>query len=253
VTQAGSAPLGKAGGGKPVGRAWSLRVVDSFDLTPRMRRVRLTADDLDALDHLPGQELVLAIPSEGGEPARRHLTISALDRASRTLDIDFVLHGHGPAGLWARAAKPGDSIAAVGPRGRITAATDADWHLFSGDETCIPAIFAIIRALPRSAKAFVFFEIDGPEERQTLDAAAELHCRWLFRDGAPPGPSRILFDALQAFELPTGRGHAYIIGETSNVRAQRQRLLERGLIREQISAEGYWRPDRIGGHDHVTG
>jgi hypothetical protein len=28
--------------------------------------------------------------------------------------------------------------------------------------------------------------------------------------------------------------------------------LERGLDRGQIYAEGYWRPDRIGGHDHVN-
>ncbi len=25
-----------------------------------------------------------------------------------------------------------------------------------------------------------------------------------------------------------------------------------GLTREQISSEGYWRPGRIGGHDHVN-
>jgi NADPH-dependent ferric siderophore reductase len=51
--------------------------------------------------------------------------------------------------------------------------------------------------------------------------------------------------------LPHGRGHAILIGETSNVRKQRQNLISRGLTREQIASEGYWRPGRIGGHDHV--
>ena len=51
--------------------------------------------------------------------------------------------------------------------------------------------------------------------------------------------------------LPKGRGHAIIIGETSNVRAQRQHLLAQGLGKDQIYAEGYWRPGRIGGHDHI--
>ena len=60
-----------------------------------------------------------------------------------------------------------------------------------------------------------------------------------------------MFDAVEKFQFPQGNGHAYVIGETSNVRAVRHRLLERGLKREQISAEGYWRPGRIGGHDHV--
>ncbi len=56
---------------------------------------------------------------------------------------------------------------------------------------------------------------------------------------------------VQDFSLPPGKGHAYIIGETSNVRRQRHALIARGLPRNQISSEGYWRPGRIGGHDHV--
>ncbi|MEI9888448.1 MAG: SIP domain-containing protein [Rhizomicrobium sp.] len=66
-----------------------------------------------------------------------------------------------------------------------------------------------------------------------------------------PGPSRILHDAVEAFAFPPGHGHAYIIGETSNVRAIRQRLIARGLGKDRTSAEGYWRPGRIGGHDHA--
>jgi hypothetical protein len=27
--------------------------------------------------------------------------------------------------------------------------------------------------------------------------------------------------------------------------------LDRGMSRDQIYAEGYWRPGRVGGHDHV--
>ena len=29
-------------------------------------------------------------------------------------------------------------------------------------------------------------------------------------------------------------------------------LIARGLTRDQIYSEGYWRPGRIGGHDHVN-
>lgn len=35
------------------------------------------------------------------------------------------------------------------------------------------------------------------------------------------------------------------------VGAQRRHLIARGLTRAQISPEGYWRPGRVGGHDHV--
>jgi NADPH-dependent ferric siderophore reductase len=216
-----------------------------------MQRVHFTAPDLGEFDHRPGQELVLVIPVRDGEPARRHLTISSLDRDARWLTVDFVLHGHGAATEWARHAKPGDTLEAIGPRGRIVPVLDAEWHLFCGDETCIPAIFAIARALPRGARARAFIEIDGPDERQELDAECDLDLRWLYRNRAAAGPSDIVLRAVDEAELPNGRGHAYIIGETSNVRAVRQRLLTRGLDRTQISAEGFWRPGRIGGHDHV--
>ncbi len=33
--------------------------------------------------------------------------------------------------------------------------------------------------------------------------------------------------------------------------AQRHHLIGRGFTRDRISSEGYWRPGRIGGHDHV--
>jgi NADPH-dependent ferric siderophore reductase len=31
----------------------------------------------------------------------------------------------------------------------------------------------------------------------------------------------------------------------------RRELIARGFPKQQISAEGYWRPGRVGGHDHV--
>ena len=52
-------------------------------------------------------------------------------------------------------------------------------------------------------------------------------------------------------DLPAGEGFAILISETSKVRAQRQHLLARGMPKDRIAAEGYWRPGRQGGHDHV--
>ena len=60
-----------------------------------------------------------------------------------------------------------------------------------------------------------------------------------------------LIEAIVNFEPPPGVGHVYLLGETSTVRAQRQNLVARGFPKDHIFAEGYWRPDRIGGHDHV--
>jgi NADPH-dependent ferric siderophore reductase len=235
---------------RPPGRLWSLEVVGAQDLNPRMRRVTLTAGDLAELDYKPGQDLVLQMPLADGTRGRRHYTIRSLDKTAKRLDIDFVLHGDSPAGNWARDAKPGDRIEANGPRGRTVLDPTADWHLLAGDETCIPGILGILETLPSHAHAWAFIEIADGTDKQPVECKARLAFEWLER-GGPGGPGEFMLDRLKAFKLPQGVGHAYIIGETSNVRAQRHDLLARGMAKEQISAEGYWRPGRIGGHDHI--
>jgi len=231
-------------------RAWPLTVTAVEPLTPGMVRVRFAGPDLHELEWKRGQDLLLELPMADGGVARRHYTIRHHDAAARTLSIDFVRHGQGGAMAWLDGLKPGHRIDAVGPRGH-TWLRDGDWHLFVGDETCIPAIFAMLESVPEGETAHVFLEAAVESERLAPDCAREFDLRWHVRNGAPPGPSRILYDAVEAFALPAGEGHAYVIGETSNVRAIRHRLIARGMERGRIVSEGYWRPGRIGGHDHV--
>ena len=227
-------------------RVWPLTVTGTRAVTPHMTRVTFTVPKLDELVWKRGQDLVLELPQADGAIARRHYTIRHLDADAGTLAIDFVQHGTSPAGAWLAGAAAGTTINAAGPRGH-TYLHDADWHLFIGDETAIPGIFAMLEGLPRAAAAHVFLEIGKDEERQS----APVPVTWLSRGGRAPGPGRILYDAVEAFTFPQGRGHAYILGETSNVRAIRQRLIARGLGKDQTCAEGYWRPGRVGGHDHA--
>jgi NADPH-dependent ferric siderophore reductase len=245
-------PLSEAELERRRGKPWSLRVASVANIAPRMRRVQLTSDTLDEFRPRPGQEIVLQIPQDGGEPARRHYTIRRFDPAARLIDVDFVLHGDKAPGVrWALDAAPGQAIDIRGPRGRIALAADADWHLFTGDETAMPAILGMVEALPKGAKAQIFFEIGDDSDRLDVATAADVTVTWLSRRGAPPSPNRMLLEAVEGLALPPGKGHAIIIGETSNVRAQRHALIARGLDRGQIYSEGYWRPGRVGGHDHV--
>jgi len=234
----------------PMG-SWILRVVESFDVDPNMRRVVMSVSNIEELAYKPGQALLLMIPLPGGETGRRDYTIRAMDRAAGTISIDFFLHGATPAPTWARTAKPGDTIEAKGPRGGTVLRPHADWHLLTGDETCIPAIAHILETMPAGAKAFVFIETNDRSGETAFETQADATIRWVHRNGAAAGPSELMDGVVQDFALPPGKGHAYIIGETSNVRRQRHTLIAKGLTREQISSEGYWRPGRIGGHDHV--
>jgi NADPH-dependent ferric siderophore reductase len=232
-------------------RVWPLTVVSKTRIAPRMTRVSFVGPDLDELVWKRGQDVVLEIPQGAGGFARRHYTIRNHNAENRTLDIDFVLHGEGASGPWLDGLKSGDAVNAVGPRGHTMVNPDAGWHLFTGDETCIPGIFAMIEELPADARAYAFIEVRDEDNKLPLNARADARITWLSRGGADAVPSRLVFDAVETFEFPAGRGHAYVIGETSNVRALRHRLLERGFARDRICAEGYWRPGRIGGHDHA--
>jgi NADPH-dependent ferric siderophore reductase len=222
-------------------RVWPLTVLAKTRIAPRMTRVDFLGSDLDEFVWTRGQDIVLEIPSADGI-ARRHYTVRAHDAAKRTLRIDFFLHGEGATGPWLDGLRAGDAVNAVGPRGH-TYVREADWHLFVGDETCIPAIFAMLEEL--NAPGHVFLEVQSETEQLALDARPKTTITWVKRNDAA------LLEAVENFALPAGEGFAYVIGETAKVRAIRHRLLERGVARNRIAAEGYWRPGRVGGHDHV--
>lgn len=64
---------------------------------------------------------------------------------------------------------------------------DARRYLLVGDETALPAIGRILETLPAEAEATVILEIDSPADRQSLQSAATVDVRWVYRDGAPAG------------------------------------------------------------------
>jgi NADPH-dependent ferric siderophore reductase len=221
--------------------AWPLTVVEAGPVTPAMRRVRLTADGLEDLKIDPGQDFMVAVPDGAEQHFRRRYTVRRLDRAARTVDLEIVLHGDGPGARWAAAVKPGDTVEAIGPRGKITLVPDVDWHLFAGDESAIPATFAMVEALPVTSTAVVVLEVTGPEEEQPLTTAADCRLTWLHRGSTEPGHGTALVDAVAAVDLPAGRGHAYLAGELRTVAAMRQALAGRGLEADQLSPKAYWR------------
>lgn len=224
-------------------RVWPLTVLAKSRIAPRMTRVDFLGADLDEFVWTRGQDVVLEIASSDGV-ARRHYTVRAHDSAKRTLSIDFFLHGEGASGPWLDSLRVGDAVNAVGPRGH-TYIRDADWHLFVGDETCIPAIFAMLEELAGEAPAHAFLEVGSETDQLAFDAPPETTITWVKRDGTA------IIDAVENFAPPAGEGFAYVIGETAKVRAIRHRLLEKCVARSRIAAEGYWRPGRIGGHDHL--
>ncbi len=89
-----------------------------------------------------------------------------LDRETRELDVDFILHGEGPGLDLGRNRPPSARRFQIGGPGRnYVIDPTADWFLIAGDDTAIPAISTILESLPASAAAHVFIEVNRPDGR----------------------------------------------------------------------------------------
>jgi NADPH-dependent ferric siderophore reductase len=221
-------------------RKLHFEVASTAALTPHMQRLGLTAAELAGFSYQPGQDVMVLVAADGRKPVRRRYTIRHFDRSARIITIDVVLHGAGPGERWVRSVQPGDRIEGIGPRGKIFPDPAADWHLFMGDESALPAIAAMTEALPGDADATLVLEIPEPADEQDVVAAARTRISWLHRLGRPAGdPSALAAEAAEV-ELPAGNGRAYLLGEARVVLAMREVLASRGLADEQMSPKAYW-------------
>jgi NADPH-dependent ferric siderophore reductase len=214
--------------------------VASEAITPQMRSIRLRSAELQEFSYLPGQDIMLWVSAGGERMVYRRYTIRSFDRAAGHLDLEVVMHaGEGPGLRWAAAARPGDLVEAVGPRGKITI-VPAAWYVFAGDESFLPAAFAMLEALPAGTPAWAFLEVANAEEEQPLSVGADLRLVWVHRDNTLPGDAAALVAALGAARLPDTDGHAYVAGELQVAAALRRTLEQQGFEANHISSKAYW-------------
>ena len=242
-------------------RIRTLEVQSVSDITPRMRRIRLTGADLAGFqspghaDHVKvfissdgrplGRPLLgptgVEFDDEVAKPFMRDYTPRYFDPAALTLDLDFVLHGDGPASGWAARARPGDSLVIGGPRGTVRIPDAFDWHFLAGDETALPAIGRRLEELPLGARAIAVIEIADAAEEQQFASRADVTIHWVHRNGLSPGAINLLLEATTALKLPAGDGFAFVAAEALNTKAIRAHLVEqRGFPIESVRAAGYW-------------
>jgi NADPH-dependent ferric siderophore reductase len=174
----------------------------------------------------------------------RSYTARRQDPAAGVVEIDFVLHGDGPAAAWAAAAAPGAPLGVAG--GASLGERPAGWLLLAGDETALPAITRILGAAAPGTVGVALIEVAGPAEEQPVPAPEGVSVRWLHRGTRPPGESSLLADAVAALDRPAGDDvFAWVAAESAAVRTIRADLRGRwGLGRAQHHAIGYWRRGR---------
>jgi NADPH-dependent ferric siderophore reductase len=227
----------------PGTQAFSLELVSRSPLGASL--VRLVLEGMPAdLGLQPGQDLMLAVPLEGGDGSfRRRYSVRRWDPATGAAELWIHTAAGGPGTRWATEAPIGSTIEAIGPRGKITLDPEADWHLFAGDLSFLSAAYAIAEAIEPPGQALFVIEVDeeADEVLPELDEGIGVTACFLTRDGRSVDDAAGLLAGLRAIELPSEVGHAYLGGELSVVAALRRALEERGMARTQISPKSYYR------------
>lgn len=232
-------------------------------LTPHMVRVTFTSPELAEFGwngpaaHIKlifaanGTSAAPAADAEAPRPIMRTYTPRRFDQDSRELDVDFVIHGEGPASAWASQAAVGQSLLVAGPGRSYAVDPNADWFVLAGDDSALPAIATILQDLPPKARAIVFIEVVDGREEQPIASAANASITWLHR-GEDPAKAGSLLEA-KLRELPSlpGSGRWYVACESGAMRRIRRYLLsERSLERDHVVTRGYW---KLGATDHPDG
>ncbi|QBF28178.1 siderophore-interacting protein [Pseudomonas tructae] len=231
-----------------------LTVLRVTELTPRMRRITLGGPELQGFtsvgsdDHVklmfactPEEQTLLDnldFSRDGGRPTMREYTPRRIDLAGGEMDIDFVLHGDGPASTWAAQAQVGQVLNIAGPRASMVVPDIFDSYLLIGDETAIPAIARRLEELPAGRKVLAVIEIEDAQEQQPLTSASQVEVIWVLRQ------KQDLLEVVKDLSLPEGQMYAWIALEKSLMRKTKRRLIDdKGVKEDMIKAVSYWNLD----------
>ncbi|MEO7401043.1 MAG: siderophore-interacting protein [Polaromonas sp.] len=236
-------------------------------LSPAMRRITLRGAELEGFEvSAPASYMKLIFPEPGQtEPTRplpdgpratsmRTYTPLAVRPDSLEVDVDFVLHGEGPASTWAAQAQIGQVLFLMGPGPGYQLPQQAGEHLLIGDDSALPAFETILAALPATASVHLLMEVVDAAEERALHSPAALTTQWVVRGADNRQAGSALQAALRQAGPPAGEAHIYLACEAGAMRRVRKLLTdELGVERSQIIGRGYWKLGTVNHPDHDYG
>jgi NADPH-dependent ferric siderophore reductase len=290
----------------PVYRFFSATVARAERLSPSFLRLTLAGPELRSFGVGGADQRIKLVLSRDGGPIRdllsdgpgwyqdycalpddrrphlRTYTVRAARPQLGELDVDVVLHGvdgghPGPAAGWAAAAVAGDPIVVLGPdRAGTGRAWGVEWAppaqgalVLAGDETAVPAISAIVEALPAGRRTVAVLEVPEAGDLLSLAVPVGVEVRWLVRGDRARGealgpavhtalcelgvaapvagvePEDVDLESGILWEVPeTGADgcYAWLAGEAGMVKKLRRRLVrDLGVPRTSVAFMGYWR------------
>ncbi len=230
----------------------TVKVVNSQQLTPNMRRVTVGGESLaDFPKGYEGGYIKLLFPTPDFRPAEcdtsdkpimRTYTIRHHRAEKNELDIDFVVHGDdGIASRWCQQAKPGDEITIAGPGDLKPANPSADWFLFVADMAAMPAALVQLSSLPGTAVGTAIFEILCAEDKPNVEAPAGINIEWIIQPEADQSSSTLI-TKIRDLDFPEGEPGIFIAGEWKLATALRDHLRkDRQIDRKTPYISSYWK------------
>jgi NADPH-dependent ferric siderophore reductase len=249
-----------------------VEVVSVSRITPRLVSVLVTGEALEGftIDAPTGHiKVFLPLPGQGApllpeflpegqvvpddaRPVVRTYTPRRFDAATRTLEVQFLLHGVGPASEWAERVSAGDKLAVAGPGGRFSMKPMAGHWWIAADESAIPAVGTLLEALPDSVTAEVHMEVADVGDEIEFASPAKTTITW-HRRRTPDAWGAELDEAARAAGIPDG-ARVWVACEAAAMRGIRRHFLaDRGLSASSLVTRGYWRLGEANHPDHDYG
>lgn len=231
-----------------------LEVIDRTYLTPHMCRITLGGAGLTDFPRDQASAYIkLIFPQEAdARPLMRTYTVSAQREHlhSTEIDVDFALHeAQGPASTWARNAGCGDQILVGGPGPKKLINHEADWFLFIGDMTALPAITVNLALLPDDASGHAIIEITTEADRQILNKPKNVLIHWVV-NAHPTADRSPLLEQVKTLKKtlawPSGQPAVWAACEFHSMRALRQyfKTEHASLPKSHVYISSYWKLGR---------
>lgn len=232
------------------------------DVTPGMRCITFTSDDLDTYPaDTAGAHLKIFLPLQGqvkptvpgfsekgpkwpeGEPRSivRTYSVRAIRPEQKELDIEFAIHDDaGPAIHFALNAKQGDYIGITNPGGPDPLLAPASHYYMAADPSSLPALMALIETMSPNVQGKVVIRVEDETHRQEIKHPSGLEIIWLM--GSVEEQTQNLINEFMSWELPAEDVAFWIAGEDKIIRALRRHIRrDNGYDRSLIYAIPYWR------------
>lgn len=224
---------------KPTPR--QLKVLRKEFVTTNMLRVTLGGEGMaDFPEDQESGYVKLVFPTIDGSRLMRTYTIR--QQRPEELDIDFAIHGDsGVACHWALHAQLGDEILVGGPGPKKLISEEADWMVFVGDMTSLPAISVNLAQLASDARGYAILEVQTEADIQPLEKPEGIELRWII-NAHPGSDSQSLLEHVKALPWLDGKVAIWAACEFSSMRALRAYFKEHEEIgKGNLYVSSYWK------------